>query len=138
MTGASIVKPGLERGMAATVESDVTASMTARLDGQAIHPVLGTAALVEWLEWAGRKLILAYLDAEEDAIGYRIEMVHLAPCRIGEHFTATAEFVSLEANRVQAAIYADGPRGRLAQGSFTQVVLPKSALQVRLRDPAGG
>jgi predicted thioesterase len=126
------MKGGLVRGMAATVEADVTEAMVARLDGRIIHPVLGTASLVEWIEWAGRKLIIPYLLPNEDAVGYRIELIHLHPVRIGEHFTATAEFVSIEDNRVLATVYADGPRGRMAQGSFTQVVLEREALARRL------
>ncbi len=127
----AVVKHGLVRGMAATVETEVTDEMVARLGGRTIHPVLGTAHLVEWMEWAGRKLILPHLTADEDAVGYRIEIVHLLPCHVGEHFTATAEFLSAEDNRVTASVYADGPRGRLAQGTFTQVVLLRSVLERR-------
>jgi len=125
------VKNVLVRGMAATVETDVTEDMVARLGGRTIHPVLGTAHLVQWMEWAARKLIEPHLAPDEDAVGYRIEMVHLMPCRVGEHFTATAEFLSSQENRIHATVYADGPRGRLAQGTFTQIVLAKSLLAIR-------
>lgn len=123
------MKSGLVRGMAATVQTRVADDMVARWGGQRVHPVLGTAHLIQWMEWAGRKLILPYLEAGEDAMAYRIEVVHLKPCRVGESFTATAEFRALEGNRVVAEVYADGPRGRLGQGQFTQVVLARSALE---------
>lgn len=126
------MKTGMVRGMAATVETEVTAEMVARLGGRVVHPVLGTAHLIESMEWAGRKLILPYLDPDEDALGYRVEVVHLKPCHVGETFTATAEFVSIEGNRVLARIYADGPRGRLGQGLFTQVILPRAEILNRL------
>lgn len=127
------MRPGLVRGMAATVETVVSPEMTARLGGQRIHPVLATATLIEWLEWAGRKLILPYLEPDEDAVGYRIEFVHLCPLTVGQRFTATAEFQSQEGNRVVAAVYADAAPGRLGQGLFTQVVLPQKALAARWR-----
>ncbi len=129
--GRNLVKSGLVRGMAATVQTRVADDMVARLGGQRVHPVLGTAQLIEWMEWAGRKLILPYLEADEDAIGYRIEVVHLKPCRVGDSFTATAEFRAVEGNRVIAEVYADGPRGRLGQGQFVQVVLPRSTLEAQ-------
>jgi predicted thioesterase len=118
--------------MAATVETVVSPEMTARLGGRRVHPVLGTAPLIEWLEWAGRKLILPYLEPGEDAVGYRIEFVHLCPLGVGERFTATAEFQHQEGNRVMAAVYADAVPGRLGQGVFTQVVLSQHALAARL------
>ena len=127
--GRNLVKSGLVRGMAATVQTRVADNMVARLDGQRVHPVLGTAHLIEWIERAGRKLILPYLEADEDAIGYRIEVVYLKACRVGDSFTATAEFRAVDGNRVIAEVHADGPCGRLGQGQFIQVIVPRSMLE---------
>ncbi|MBX5467949.1 MAG: thioesterase [Firmicutes bacterium] len=125
------VLKGLQPGMTATVSTVVSEAMTAHLGGQPIHPVLATAVMIEWMEWASRKLILPYLEPEEDAVGYRIEVVHLEPTRVGERFTATAEFLSLDGNRVETAVWAENARGRIGHGRITQVLLAKSEIARR-------
>lgn len=126
------MRKGLVKGMTATVSTVVTPAMTATLAGRPIHPVLATARLIEWMEWAGRKLILPYLEPSEDAVGYHIDVVHLRPLPVGETFTATAEFLELEGNRIVAAVYADSTLGRIGQGRFVQVLMSKRALYDRI------
>lgn len=123
---------GLQPGDATTVETVVTDNMTARLGGQKIHPVLATAQMIEWMEWAGRKLILPYLEEEEDAVGYAVDIVHLAPTLVGESFTTTAVFRSLEGSRIVADVLAENRRGTIGRGVFTQVLVPKKDLSDRL------
>ncbi|MDA8205901.1 MAG: polymerase, partial [Thermaerobacter sp.] len=86
------MREGLKEGNSSTVETVVTENMVARLGGRKIHPVLATAQMIEWMEWAGRKLILPYLEDGEDAVGYAVDIVHLAPTVVGESFSATATF----------------------------------------------
>lgn len=124
---------GLKPGMAAAVSTVVTEAMTARLAGAPIHPVLATTVMIEWMEWASRKLILPYLEPDEDAVGYRVEVVHLEPTRVGEPFTATAELLAIEGSRVETAVWAENPRGRIGHGRITQVVLKKADLARRFQ-----
>jgi predicted thioesterase len=127
------VRPGLTDKSSSTVSAEVTESMVAQLGGQKIHPVLATAQMIEWMEWAGRKLILPYLEESEDAVGYAIDIVHLAPTLVGEKFTATATFVALEGNRIVANVAASNERELIGKGVFTQVLVPKALLADRIR-----
>lgn len=126
------MRDGLIGGMTSTVETVVTDSMVARLGGQQIHPVLATAQMIEWMEWAGRKLILPYLEDGEDAVGYAIDIVHLAPTVVGEPFTARATFRGLEGTRIVTDVAAENSRGVIGRGVFTQVLIPKKALADRI------
>lgn len=127
---------GLSPGMTATVGTTVTEQMVARLGGQKIHPVLATAQMIEWMEWAGRKLILPYLEPHEDAVGYAVDIVHLRPTLVGESFTATARFVAQEGNRLIAEVHADNERGRIGEGRFVQVLVEKAVLERTLEELA--
>jgi predicted thioesterase len=112
--------------------------MVARLGGRPIHPVLATAQMIEWMEWAGRQLILPYLEPGEDAVGYAIDIVHLAPTLVGEQFSATAVFKALEGTRVITDVAAENARGLIGRGVFTQVLVDKKVLAERLAAISGG
>ena len=126
------MRAGFVPPLEATVSTVVTEDMVATLGGQKVHPVLATARMIEWMEWAGRSLILPYLEDGEDAVGYAVDIVHLAPTLVGESFTATATFQALEGNRILARVVAENSRGVIGQGQFTQVLVPKAALTERL------
>lgn len=123
---------GLDVGESSTVSTVVTDSMVARLGGQKIHPVLATAQMIEWMEWAGRRLILPYLEDGEDAVGYAIDIVHNAPTLVGESFTATAAFRKMDNNRIVAEVRAENSRGVIGEGVFVQVLVSKHMLSDRI------
>lgn len=123
------MRPGFLPPLSTTVSTVVTSDMVATLGGQKIHPVLATIRMIEWMEWAGRKLILPYLEPDEDAVGYRIDIVHKNPTGVGEEFSATASLLRVEGNRIITEVSAHNARGVIGQGTFTQVLLPKAQLQ---------
>ncbi|PSR20964.1 MAG: thioesterase [Sulfobacillus acidophilus] len=126
------MRSGLADGTATTVETVVTVNMVARLGGKQIHPVLATAQMIEWMEWAGRKLILPYLEESEDAVGYAIDIVHVAPTLVGESFSTTAVFRSRQGTRIITDVVARNCRGIIGHGVFTQVLVEKKTLADRI------
>ncbi|MCL5972235.1 MAG: thioesterase [Firmicutes bacterium] len=128
------MRPNFSPPLSETVATVVTHDMVATLGGQKIHPVLATARMIEWMEWAGRKLILPYLDDDEDAVGYQVDIVHLRPTLVGEEFSATAELIRVDGNRIITTVTAQNSRGQIGKGTFVQVLLPKVQLQKLLAD----
>ncbi len=128
------MRAGFVPPLEATVSTVVTEDMVATLGGQKVHPVLATARMIEWMEWAGRKLILPYLEADEDAVGYQIDVVHQRPTLVGEEFFATAALVQMDGNRIVATVTARNARGQIGRGTFVQVLLPKLQLEKLLSD----
>lgn len=126
------MQKGLVAGTTSTVTTVVTDNMVARLGGQKIHPVLATARMIEWMEWAGRKVILPYLEKDEEAVGYAIDIVHLAPTLVGESFDCTATLKSVEGTRIITDVVAKNSRGLIGRGVFTQVLVSKKMLTERL------
>lgn len=99
--------------------------MTARLFGRQMHPVYGTAWMVLHAEEAGRLLIEPHLRAGEDAVGYRIDMTHERPARVGDRLTVTARVISIDDRSCLAAIEVHRPDGRIGRGTFEQRYVTK-------------
>jgi predicted thioesterase len=119
------MRPGFTPGISAEARFVVDETMLAAFEGQVVHRVLGTAPLVAWLEWAGRKVILPYLESGEEGVGHAISVTHRDPALPGSAVVATATLVSHTGNRVVCRVEALAEDGRLiADGEFTQVILP--------------
>jgi predicted thioesterase len=123
------MRAGLLPGTRARVDAVVTPDMVATLGGSAVHPLLATAKMIEWMEWAGRRLILPFLEPEEDAVGYAIDVVHLRPTRVGEAFWAIATFLTRDGNRLLARVEAFNAGGLIGRGQFTQVLVARRDLE---------
>lgn len=111
----------------------VDESMLAGFGGTVVHPVLGTATLVHYLEWAGRRVIEPHLDDDEEGVGHAISVVHRAPAPAGTTVTAAATLTRHDGNRVVCRVEARAADGTLlADGDFTQVILPREVVRRRL------
>src|SRR5574337_50534 len=95
------MKPGLRRGVEAAVRVVVTPDMLATFEELgAVHPLYATWSMVRHMELACRKIILPYLEPDEDAVGYSISVTHLAPTAVGEHVTASARLVRISGRKI--------------------------------------
>lgn len=119
--------------MTSTVGTRVTEAMVAQLGGNPVHPVLATTQMIEWMEWAGRCLILPYLEDDEDAVGYAIDVVHLAPTLVGEEFRVTATLDSVDGDRVIVSVKAENVREIIGKGRFVQVLVSKELWGQRIQ-----
>lgn len=123
------MKPGFVPGITAEARFIVDDTMLAAFEGAVVHPVLGTAALVGWLELAGRRVIVPYLEDHEEGVGHAISIVHRAPALPGACVTASATLTAYTGNRVVCQVEARDDTGTLiADGEFTQVILPRTVI----------
>jgi predicted thioesterase len=130
------MKSGFVPGVSGSVTFVVDDTMLAAFEGQVVHRVLGTATLVHYLEFAGRRVILPYLEEHEEGVGHAISVVHRAPAHPGTLVTATATLTAYNGNRVVTAVEARGGDGTLiADGEFTQVILPKTVIERMTQRP---
>ena len=115
----------------ASIEVTVTTAMLAAFDGDVVHEVYGTAAMVGHMELAARQVLLGAREPDEEGIGYKVEVTHLAPAPVGSRVTVTARLSAVEGNRVICAVEARTRHGLIGQGNVTQVVLPLATLHRR-------
>jgi predicted thioesterase len=122
------MKHGLE-GKSAELEVLVTPEMCPHFDGALVHPVYATWTMVNHMEVAGRKLILPYLEPDEEAVGAHIRVDHRSPATIGARVIVTAVTESATPHRLTCRTVARCGERIIGEGVFVQVVMPKERLQ---------
>ncbi len=124
------MKPGLEPGEAAELELWVDESMVARFDTLGlVHPVYATWAMVRHMEEASRRLILPYLEPHEDAVGWAVEVVHLAPTPVGNRVLVRATLEKVEGRKVYTRVEAFNQHKKVGQGRHVQALVPRGWLE---------
>ncbi len=135
------MRPGLHSGASAAIHITVTPDMVATFDELGpVHPVYATWNLVRHMEEASRKVILPYLDEDEDAVGHAVEVVHLAPTLVGRPVVVTAYVAAIEDRQITCTVVAHShPPGQpadhaalIGRGRTVQIVVDKAWLAARL------
>jgi predicted thioesterase len=89
--------------------------------------VLATPRLLAWLEAATVSAAAALVGPEETSVGTRVEMEHLAACRVGTRVTVTADLAHRDGRLLRFAVGAhDGDERLLASGTVTRVVVDRA------------
>jgi predicted thioesterase len=89
-----------------TVEIMPEPHHTAAAMGNPGVEVVGTPALIGYLEVASHQAILPFCEAGEATVGTRVEVDHLAPAFLGTPVTAAARVVAVDGRRVTFAVEA--------------------------------
>ncbi len=128
------MKPGLAPGQSGEVTVTVTQPMVAWFEELGVvHPVYATWAMVRHMELASRKVILPFLEEEEDAVGYSISTTHFAPTPIGGQVTVRAILQRIEGNRIYCTLEAFNDQEKIGEGENVQVVLPRERVEKRFK-----
>jgi fluoroacetyl-CoA thioesterase len=85
--------------------------------------LVGTAALIGFVETAAHRCLAPYLEPGEGSLGVTIEVAHLAPARDGSVIEASAEVLSAEDRHVRFAIEAKMEDRILMKGVHERVVI---------------
>jgi fluoroacetyl-CoA thioesterase len=117
------MRPGPPRGATASLEVTVTPDMTARVGSREIHPVYGTVALVGHVEQLCRTIIEPHLEAGEEGVGSRIELLHRAPVPVGATLTLVATVATVAPTTLVCEVLARHEGVIVARGSFEQRVV---------------
>lgn len=127
------MRAGLHSGVAATIKIIVRPDMVATFEeiGPA-HPVYSTWNLVRHMEEASRKLILPFLEPEEEAVGHAVEVVHLAPTLVGRHVEVTAYLARVDGRQIVCDVVAHSGHLLIGRGKTIQILTTKERLAARL------
>jgi fluoroacetyl-CoA thioesterase len=129
------MRDGLVPGTAAEIVLTVTEAMVVHFDELGTtHPVYATWMMIKQMEEAGRKVILPFLEPGEDAVGYAVDVVHLAPTAVGERVRARAALERVEGRRIHCRVEAYNTREKIGEGRTVQVVVPRDRLHARFRE----
>jgi predicted thioesterase len=129
------MRAGLVPGVEAEVLITVTADMLARFEDLGlVHPVYSTWNMIKHMELASRKVILPYLEPDEDAVGFGVSVTHRAPTPAGATVVARARLERIDGNQIVCAVAAYNERTLVGDGTTIQMLVPKEALRARFAE----
>ncbi|HKI56530.1 MAG TPA: thioesterase family protein [Trueperaceae bacterium] len=129
------IPDGFEAHFTVTVDEAMTVDFEQDEPGLGrLHPVYATYWLTKHAELASRKIILPFLEAGEEGIGFEVRIRHVASALPGMQVRITARLREQKGNRVYADVSAVNELGDvIGEGGTTQVILPRSALETSFR-----
>lgn len=113
----------IETGLTASVELLVAEPDTAPAFGSGSVPVLATPRLVALCEEAAVHAIDGQMQPNETSVAMRVQFDHLAPTMVGSKVTAEATLEKVAGRRLTFTVSASDPRGLIAAGKVTRVVV---------------
>ncbi|MCQ5364849.1 thioesterase [Anoxybacillus salavatliensis] len=127
------MKPGLEIGQKRMIKAKVTPDMYAQFEGNIIHPVYSTVAMVYHMEWAARQIILPYLETHEEGVGVSVVVDHISPTIAGMEVTVTATLTALDGVKVVCDVEVVNDAGMVAgKGAVVQYIVQKETFYKKI------
>lgn len=125
------MKIGLQPGTSAEFTVTVTPEMFPVFEGEVIHQVMSTVSLIYYMELAGRKVILPYLEDHEEGCGFAVDIKHVGPAVSGQDVRFRAVCLEVTKKRVICEVTADTTHNRVGFGTFTQAIFDKEEVRNR-------
>jgi predicted thioesterase len=86
--------------------------------------VFSTPAMIGLMERTCVELIEPYLDPEEQTVGIHVDVRHMAPTKIGEKVTVTAELLKIKGKKLRYAVSAINDHGvKIGEGMHRRAVI---------------
>jgi fluoroacetyl-CoA thioesterase len=123
--GGLALKAGLRIGQTESIQFTVSTDMFAQFEGIVVHPTYSTVSMIYHMEWASRKIILPFLDEDEEGMGGAVSAKHIAPAIEGTQLTIIAELIKYERNIVITKVSVMDDTELIGIGEVKQVILPK-------------
>ncbi len=91
--------------------------------------VLSTPSMIGLIEGTCVRLTAPYLDEGENSVGMHVDIHHLAPTKIGQGITISAEILEIAGNKIRYSVLAMNDAGvKIGEGTHRRAVIrPKKA-----------
>jgi fluoroacetyl-CoA thioesterase len=115
------MKNSLASGLTRTAIYVTTMEMRA---GQLENDVFSTPAMIGLMERTCVDLTEPHLDENEQTVGIHVDVYHLAPTRIGQSVTVTADLTEVKDNKLNYSIAAINDQGiKIGAGNHRRAVI---------------
>ncbi len=128
------MKPGLVPGIQAEVTFEVTKEMCPEFEGRVVHHVCATWTLVQFMEVAGRKILIDFLEPDEEGVGSHVSCDHVGPAAIGRSVRVVATVATADERELVCDVAVFRGDRLIASGKTVQRVLPRVKLARLLQD----
>jgi fluoroacetyl-CoA thioesterase len=115
------MKNEITLGITHTRTVTTTQDMRAR---QLKSDVFSTPAMIGLMEGTCVELTEPYLDPDEQTVGIHVDVRHMAPTRIGQKVTVTAELLEVKDKKLRYAVTASNDQGvKIGEGFHRRAVI---------------
>ncbi len=135
MEGNTLVKASLTTGISTTKRIVVDRDRTIGFMGEEGR-VYATPALLRDIETTCRDVLLEHLDPDEDTVGTRVELDHIAPTLAGMWVDVTVTVAELNARAVTLEIVARDPLDTICKARHGRFIVSVSKTVERLKAKA--
>lgn len=115
------MKNGLVPGLTNTQTYVTTHEMRA---SQLTSDVFSTPAMIGLMEGTCVRLVEPFLDKNEQTVGIHVDVRHMAPTRIGQSVTVTAELLEFKDNKMRFKVVAINDRDlKIGEGTHRRALI---------------
>ena len=115
------MKNGLLPGLVNKQTSVTTQEMRA---SQLASDVFSTPAMIGLMEGTCLSLVAPYLDENEQTVGVHVDVRHMAPTKIGQSVTVTAELLEVKDKKMRFAVSAVNDNDvKIGEGTHRRAVI---------------
>jgi fluoroacetyl-CoA thioesterase len=123
------MKNGLVPGRTHTETYLTTLEMRAK---QLVSDVFSTPAMIGLMEYTCVLLVAPYLDENEQTVGIHVDVRHMAPTKIGQSVTVTAELLEVRDNKLRFALSAVNDQGvKIGEGTHRRALINTNSFAAR-------
>lgn len=125
----NLMKNGLVPGCTHTETYLTTQEMRAK---QLVSDVFSTPAMIGLMEYTCVLLVAPYLDENEQTVGIHVDVRHMAPTKIGQSVTMTAELLEVKDNKLRFALSAVNDQGvKIGEGTHRRALINTNSFAAR-------
>lgn len=128
------MKAGLEIGQSAEIDLLVTKDMRTEFVGETVNDLYSTSDLVNHIEWAARKVLIPFLELNEEGMVSHVEVSHLTLTVTGMNVRVKATVSEIRDKKIVCDVEAYNTRGKIARGTVTQSVIEKTWLANKMKE----
>ena len=115
------MKDGFVPGLTHTQTYLTTLEMRAK---QLVSDMFSTPAMIGLMEYTCVLLVAPYLDENEQTVGIHVDVRHMAPTKIGQSVTVTAELLEVKDNKLRFAVSAVNDQGvKIGEGTHRRALI---------------
>ena len=123
------MKDGLVAGLTHMQTYVTTLEMRAK---QLAGDIFSTPAMISLMEYTCVLLVAPYLDENEQTVGIHVDVRHMAPTKIGQSVTVTAELLEVKDNKLRFRLSAmNDQHVKIGEGTHRRAMISTNSFAAR-------